>query len=147
MSSSSASPVATGIPADHLGYAWPGLWPLVRKAWEKSDDKSEILTGLRDRRFQLWGVYDRLSPVAGIVTRLVRHTTSGELHCHVWLVGGSRLSAWAPDFVAKLLPWAKSEGCVAVTGNGRLGWSRIMPKLGFSRVDDLDGLPCWKRAI
>lgn len=129
-----------------LGHVWADLWPLVKRAWDKSDDKSEILPGLRERRFQLWGIYCNTEPVAGIVTRL-RVGTSGELHCHVWLIGGSRLSEWAPDFVAKLIPWAKAEGACAITGNGRLGWSRIMPTLGFSRVDDLDGLPCWKRAI
>lgn len=147
MSSSSGSLIVTGVPARLLWDCWPGIWPLIEKAYRKSEEKADILGGILSKDLQAWAIYEKNIPIAGIVSRLLREGTSGELHCHVWLIGGSRLSEWAPDFVAKLIAWAKSEGCSAVTGNGRRGWSRIMPKLGFHRIDDRDGLPCWKRAI
>lgn len=139
--------IATGIPEPILHHAWPDIWPLIEPAWRKSDDKRDILAGAMSRELQLWAVWSKDRFVAGIVTRLWRVGTSGELRCHVWLIGGSLMSLWAQDFISKLIPWAKAEGCSAITGNGRRGWSRIMPKLGFHRTDDLDGLPCWRRDI
>lgn len=140
--------LVTGLPAALLWTHWPGIWPHLERAYRKSTEKGDILGGILSKRLQAWAIYEKNTPIAGIVTRLNRHGgTSGELHCHVWLIGGSRLSEWAPDFVATLIPWAKSEGACAITGNGRRGWARIMPKLGFQRVDDLDGLPCWRRDL
>jgi hypothetical protein len=72
-------------------------------------------------------------PVAGIVTRIVRHTTSGELQCQIFMVGGSHLSHWVGDFLSKLEIWAKSEKCSAIVAAGvRAGWVRVAPRLGFS---------------
>ena len=129
-----ASPVATGIPRENLGDAWPALWPLMAPAYALTAEKLDLLGGIRSQALQLWGIYSKREAVAGILTRLVRHATSGELHCQIWLVGGSRLSEWIGDFLSKLKAWAKSEGCVAIVATGvRPGWERVAPKLGFVR--------------
>jgi hypothetical protein len=139
--------MATGIQTVDLHLAWPGLWPLLKPAYDYSPDKDDLLAGIRERRFALWAVYARNIAVAGIVTRPVRDPTSGELHCHLWLVGGSRLYEWAGDFIAKLKPWAKAEGFTMITGNGRKGWDRIVRKFGGVRLADRQGMPCWGLAL
>lgn len=138
--------MATGIQTADLYRAWPDLWPLLKPAYDYSPDKDDLLAGIRERRFALWAVYARSIAVAGIVTR-PRVGTSGELHCHLWLVGGSRLSEWAGDFIEKLKPWARENGCTMITGNGRKGWDRIVRRFGGVRLDDLQGLPCWGLAL
>lgn len=146
MCSLSADPVATGISTRHLAQAWPGLWPLLKPAYDFSPDKADLLGGLLAKELQLFAVYDKDGPVAGIVTRLVR-TSGDQLQCHLWLIGGSRVSSWAPDFLSKLIPWAKAEGCSAITGNGRKGWARLVARYGGERVEDSQGMPCWRLAL
>lgn len=140
--------VATGIRSDHLYDVWLPLWPLLKKAYDKSPDKLDLLAGIRSRELQLWAVYGKDGPVAGIVSRLLRHEgTSGELHCHLYLVGGSHLSIWAPDFITKISAWARGEGCSALTGNGRRGWARIVKRFGGEQIEDREGMPCWRLAL
>lgn len=153
MSSSSGDLVATGIPTRRLYDVWTQAWPLIEPAYRRflkhsyPEKRPDILAGLLSKDLQLWLVYDNLVPVSGIVSRLLREGTSGELTCHLWLVGGSRLSDWSADFLSILIPWAKAEGCTAITGNGRKGWARIVARHGGERIEDREGLPCWRLAI
>lgn len=148
MSSSLGDLVATGIRSDGLAEVWPRIWPFLKKAYDKSPDKLDLLAGLRSRELQLWAVYAKDGPVAGIVSRLERQEgTSGELHCHLYLVGGSHLSSWSSDFITKISAWAKAEGCSALTGNGRRGWDRIVKRFGGERIEDSQGMPCWKLVL
>lgn len=137
---------ASGVPRAMVGNVWADLWPLIQPAYDKSDEKTDILAGIYAQKLTLWGVWSKNRACAGIVTKLLlcEDKQPSEKHCHLWLVGGSRLLEWAPDFLSKLIPWAKSEGCNAVTGNGRPGWQRIVPKFGGYRVEDRNGQPCWR---
>lgn len=131
--------IATGIQDCDLGRAWTDLWPFLKPAYELSPETVSLLGGIRAKDLQLWAIFDKNTAVAGIVTRLRVHTTSGELHCQIWLVGGSRLYQWAADFLAKVKDWARSEGCSAVVAAGvRHGWDRVAPKLGFIKAH-IDG--------
>lgn len=136
--------IATGVPANLLPDIWADLWPILERAYRRSDEHPDILAGIRRKDLQLWAVYEKNLPIAGICTKLLRDTTSGELDCHLWLVAGSHLSLWAPDFLSKLTSWAKTEGCTGVTGNGRRGWDRIVRRYNGYRIADRDGLPCWR---
>lgn len=138
---------ASGVPRDYLWDAWPQVWPLLKPAYDKSREKTDLLGGLLSRDLQLWLISDNLVPVAGIVTRLLRESTSGNLHCRLWLVGGCRLSEWAPDFIEKLIPWAKAEGCTEINGSGRKGWRRIVARFGGVEDGEEDGLPVWRLAL
>jgi hypothetical protein len=106
----------------------------MEPAYRLTTEKLDLIGGIRSRNLQLWAIYTKQEAVAGILTRLVREATSGELHCQIWLVGGSRLSEWIGDFLGKLKDWAKSEGCSAIVATGvRPGWERVAPRLGFTR--------------
>jgi acetyl esterase/lipase len=129
----------------YIELAWPYLWPFLERADKRLArpmGPSAILASIRSKALQGWLIYDKNMPVAGIATRLVRHTTSGELHCQIFMVGGSHLLRWADDFLSKLMTWAKAEGCSAVVAAGvRPGWERVAPTLGFVR-SHMDG-PDW----
>jgi hypothetical protein len=120
---------------------------LLKPAYDKSREKTDLLGGLLSKDLQIWQVSANLIPVAGIVTRLLRESTSGNLHCRIWLVGGSRLSEWAPDFIEKLIPWAKAEGCTEINGSGRKGWRRIVAHFGGVEEGEEDGLPVWRLSL
>lgn len=126
---------------------WVGLWPLIRPAYEKSPDKLDILSGLMAQDLQLFAVYSNMLPVAGIVTRLRRVGTSSRLDCRLWLIGGERLSEWAPELLKVLIPWAKAEGCTTLSGSGRRGWDRVVRRFGGVRIADEDGNPAWELAL
>lgn len=139
--------VASGVPDDMLYALWPQLWPLLKPAYERSKEKTDLLAGILSKELQLWAIFDKQNPVAGICTKLLRDRTSGDLQLRVWLVGGSRLKDWLPDFLSKAMPWARAEGCSAITGSGRRGWKRVAARLGCVRVEDEDGEPCWSLPI
>lgn len=144
MSSSSADLVATGIRSDRIGDMWPSLWPLIKPAYEKSREKTDLLAGIRAKDLQAWAICEQNTVVSGIVTRLRPVGTSGHLDCRIWLVGGDRLNSWAPDLIAKLSAWAKAEGCISLSGSGRKGWARIVARFGGERISDEDGQPAWR---
>jgi hypothetical protein len=142
------TPDAGQIPVALLGMVWRDLWPLLEPAFALSPEKDDLLAGIYARRFQLWAVYDKTVPVGCIVTRLNRRAgTSDRLDCRVWLVGGKKLSRWAPSFLEKLIPWAKAEGAEVISGAGRRGWARVVPHLGFDLVGDENGCPVWELVI
>lgn len=141
----SRAPVATGIPIAHLDLVWHELWPLIEPAWRRSREKGDLLAGLRARRLQLWAVYEGRTPIAAVVTRLNRHPgPRHHLDCRIWLVGGRDLARWLPDFLAKLIPWARAEGCACLSGAGRKGWTRIARRLGCVRDGVEDGDIVWR---
>jgi hypothetical protein len=143
-SSSSADLVATGIPPEHVAIVWPALWPLLQAAYDRwSDDRADLLGGLAKLDYQLWAVFDGARPVAAIVTRLWTHTDTGARDCRLWLVGGRRMPEWLPDFISKLVPWARSEGCTRLTAAGRRGWWPFVASYGGYRIADESGLPAW----
>jgi hypothetical protein len=142
--------IATGVPSPYIELAWPYLWPFMQRALVHSDEKTEaatILAGIRENRFQGWLVYDKDVAVAGICTELLRDTTSGHLECLLWLIGGARLSSWAPDFLSKLILWAKSEGCTSLSAGGRRGWGRWAERYGFEATVPRNGRPHWVRPL
>lgn len=138
--------VATGIRSEHVGVVWPDIWPLIEPAYEKSDLKLDVLSELFAQRCVLWAIRANNRFVAGIVVLLLKDEDKQppEKHAHLWLIGGSRLSEWTPDFLPKLTAWAKADGCCAITGNGRLGWDRIVRKYGGRRIEDRNGQPCFR---
>lgn len=140
---------ATGIPSAHVPLVWDAVWPLLEPAYAQSPEKDDVFTGLVNRDFVLWVIYDRTNPVAGIVSKLLRNgdPTSGELHAHLWLIGGSHLSIWLHDFLRIFVPWAKAEGATYVTGNGRKGWAKVARELGCERWPDRGGMPVWALKI
>jgi len=77
----------------------------------------------------------------------LRSSEGAKKGCRLWLVGGSRLREWAPEFLCKLELWARSLGCVALWGSGREGWDRIVKRMGGTSIGTIAGFPAWERRL
>lgn len=124
---------------------WRDIWPLIEPAYRHSREKEDLLTGLAARRLQLWAIYQGSVPIAAVVTRLNRHLGPRDhLDCRIWLVGGRDLARWLGDFLEKLIPWARAEGCACLSGSGRKGWTRIARQLGCVPDGEEGGATVWR---
>lgn len=130
------------VPVHRLHEAWADLGPLLEPAVMSSPDKPNVLAELMAHRADLWGIYENGKPVAAVLTAKQK-----DGRCLVWLIGGNRMREWAEQFLATLADAARAAGCWAIWGTGRRGWDRVMPKLGFERIDDYGGRSAWQWRI
>jgi hypothetical protein len=137
---------AFAISLDALREVWPGLWPLLEPALKRSTDdpRPDVLADLFASRAQLWAIYENGKAVAAVVTRI---QNDPEKRCLLWLIGGSRVGEWAPDFLARCAAWARSIDCVALYGAGRNGWARIVKKFGGESIEPINGSLAWRLVI
>lgn len=88
-------------------------------------DEAEVLDLLRRNHAQLW-----LGDGAAMVIQLL----SPPPIAHIWLAGGE-LSGLL-DMRGGLEAWSRSQGCEAVTINGRSGWRRLLAPYGYEPDGD-----------
>ena len=145
--------IAVRVAPEHLATAWPDLWPMLSPAALAGNDTADsVFAAIAAGDAQLWAVVDGGRPIAAVVTQI---TLGPPKRCRLWLVGArrdaSRLAVtvcdWAVDLVAALEPFARSFGCVALWGSGRIGWHRIARKFGGTSIGIVAGLPSWERRI
>lgn len=65
-----------------------------------------------------------------LVTEL--HVRPDGKACHVWLAAPENLEGLRA-MADSVIQWAKSQGCVDVTADGREGWLRVFRDLGLER--------------
>lgn len=131
-----------------LPFAWPVLWPMLEKAARRAKPQAvpemEVRRTIESGHAQLWAIVENGKPIAAITTQI---TTEPERRCRIWLVGGSRMTEWAGDFMAAIAPWARSLGCTHIWGTqSRKGWERIVRLLGGEPIDAVEG-PAWGRRL
>ena len=148
--------IILAIPLSCLPRAWPQLAPLLAPAVKRSVDRPDLVARLLAGDAQLWAIYDEATPVAAVVTMIQQTAGHAEgRRCLLWLVGacpeasrrGSRVRAWASEFLAKVEAWARSLGCVALWGCGRHGWGRIVGPFGFKSIGRFNGEPAWEMRL
>ena len=135
------------VRTDDINLAWPVLWPLLERAARRTPGMTEqsVRDVIVSGHAQLWAILEKGQPVAAVTTQI---TLEPEKRCRLWLVGGSRMTEWAPTFLATLEPWARAWGCTAVWGTqSRAGWARIVRLMGGEDFGALDGIPAWGRKI
>jgi hypothetical protein len=123
----------------NLHREWPALGPLLAPALAISRDKPNVLAEVMAHRADLWGIYEDGNAVAAVLT-----TKQEDGRCLLWLVGGTRMREWAPQFMAFLIEKAREAGCSAIWGAGRAGWARIVSQFGGERIEDHNGRPAWE---
>lgn len=160
--------IAVRIAPDHLPMVWPDLWPMLSPAASRTtvrgrarrDEPGTAGSATADSVFatiaagdaQLWAVIDGARPIAAAVTQI---TLGPPKRCRLWLVGARCDAArpagtpcgWAVDLFTALESFARSFGCVALWGSGRIGWHRIARKFGGRSIGIVAGLPSWERRI
>lgn len=85
--------------------------------------EADLLADLAGGRAQLWAG-DR----AALVTQCVEEPLGRCLH--VWLAGGDlkEIMMLKPGIEA----WARGQGCVRVSLDGRRGWARVLRRHGYT---------------
>lgn len=106
----------------------PQIWPMVSKmidaAYAEVDEITpDVRTWLVDGKGLLWiADYDGMI-IAALTTSLVMKRSG--LVCRMVACGGSQMELWV-DFRRQIEEYAKAEGCVKVTAEGRPGWMRAL---------------------
>jgi hypothetical protein len=104
---------------------WEQCRAWLLPALEPEDgDEAGLVTDLISGRARLWP-----GERAALVTQCLNEHEGACLH--VWLAGGdlSDILAMRPGIEA----WARAQGCVAVTLDGRKGWTRALRGFGYVR--------------
>ena len=129
------TPLIVPIRADQIDAIWQEAAPLIRlaqKRIERNAGMADIYNDLIAERSMLWTVRieDKLKAV--IVTEIAKHPRR-----RVWrvlMIGGSGMSEWLDDSIDAMKRAARIEGCSAIEADGRLGWAKIAPKVGFKEI-------------
>lgn len=82
--------------------------------------EAEVTAELDANRAQLW-----LGDGAAMVLQLLKPPPVA----HIWLAGGDMDGLLSMR--GGLEAWARTQGCEAVTINGRRGWARVLKPFGY----------------
>lgn len=118
--------MAAELQEEVVGFS--GLAGLIQAALDAGGNThsvEDILTGIRDNRFQWWPGLNSF-----VVTQIIDHPQKRV--CHVFLAGGNleeirAIRTW-------IAHWAVSVGCRAATITGRPGWEKELKGEGWRRT-------------
>lgn len=115
----------------HLDRIWPYAEPLLRKAYEEMDEfmPSNMLQWLRQKRGFLWVGIQGGRIIYAFTTSLEARPSG--LCLRVVALGGEGLEH-IRACESTLAQFARDEGCVKITSEGRNGWVGSMP--GYKRT-------------
>jgi len=123
------------VRADQIGAVWHEAAPLIRlaqKRIERNTGMANIFESLISGQNMLWLVRTEDKLQAVIVTEIAQHPRR-----RVWrvlMIGGSGMSEWLDDSIDAMKRAARIEECSAIEADGRLGWAKIAPKVGFKEI-------------
>lgn len=128
-------PFIVPLRADQIDDAWPDAEPLIRSAQRRIEGHvwmCDVYNDLVAGKSMLWLVMIENKIKAALITEVEEHPRK-----RVWrvaYVGGSNMSVWIHDAVCAMKKAARIAGCSAIEADGRLGWAKIAPRLGFKEV-------------
>lgn len=136
----SANLPATIVPVrpEHIEAVWEEAAPLIRlaqKRIERNAGMADIYEDLTTGKTMLWTVRieDKLRAV--FVTEVAKHPRRSAWR--ILLIGGSGMSEWIDQGIETMKRAARIAGCSAIEADGRLGWAKIAPRVGFREVSRL----------
>jgi hypothetical protein len=109
-----------------VGHVWPAVEPLVSAALEHGDGgytEADVLDEIRQQRLVLWLGLNEGHPEMMMTTEIVARPRNKVVF--VRHMAGRDFGEWQKAGEPRLLDFAKAEGCVAILGDGRMGWSRL----------------------
>lgn len=123
------------IPRADIDYIWQRVLPWLDDAYAEMDIPlpptlhDDLLLGDK----QLWVAFDSADAkvLCAVLTRLAQMRSG--LYCEVVACGGAESVRWIHG-IATIEEWAKSEGAIKVTVQGRPGWAKLLPRYRRSQV-------------
>lgn len=121
------------IPPDQIDAAWKLVESYLRSGYAACDEfmPENLREWLSEERGQLW-IYTKGGIIfAAMVTSLERRPSG--LVCRLGATGGMNLLMWR-ECEARIVEYARAEGCVKTVIEGRPGWSRVLPGYTTKRI-------------
>ena len=118
-----------GIPADQVPEHWHRVAGRIEAALVRVGSLltlDETRRRLLDRRMQLWLIDDLV-----VITEV--YDTAAGMTCALPVVGGQGVAS-SLGAMAVLEAWARDQGCVRMTGEGRAGWERALKREGWTVI-------------
>jgi hypothetical protein len=114
------------IPREDVLDYWPRVYPWLDRAYAKTGNpmpetcRDDLLQGHK-QLWVAWAPEGRL--LCAVLTRLAKMRDG--LHGQVVAAGGVEVDRWIFGMTT-IEQWAKDEGCVKVTVQGRPGWAKLL---------------------
>lgn len=121
------------VPPDSIDAAWPLVVSYLEKAYAACDEfmPENLKDWLKEERGLLW-IYTKGGIVfAAMVTSLEKRPSG--LICRIGATGSMNL-LMLRECEARIVEYARAEGCVKIVLEGRPGWSRVLPAATTERI-------------
>jgi hypothetical protein len=119
------------IPKERISSIWMHVEGLVRRVNEKREPWWRLQNPrekCENGHAQLWIAWDGKSVKAIVITQI---TVDAEPVCELALCSGDGRDEWLP-FLPVIEMWAKEQGCTALIGYARQGWSKVLAGQNFT---------------
>lgn len=121
------------VPPDQVATLWPAVFPLIERAYAEVDEQTpdELLERFADGKMLLW-VSLKNGDIAAVLVTALEKRPSG-LCCRLVAAAGVGERKWA-EWHQRIESYARAEGCVKLTAEGRPGWGRVLPGYSTKRL-------------
>ena len=121
------------VPPDKVSSLWPVAERFIREGHEAVDEPmpENMVEWLESGKGLLWLCLREGTVVAALTTSLVIKPSG--LCCRMVSCGGEGFDYWRAC-ERRIVEYARAEGCVKVTAEGRNGWARALPGYKVKRV-------------
>lgn len=124
----------TLIPTDHI----TSVWPLVDQYMERAAQYTygrytveDIKDSIVQYDHQLWVAFDDTRAIKGAVVTYIKQYPRKRFLDMVF-VGGDDGMEWKDPMLTILRKWAADNHCDGIESSGRLGWSKIFKRDGYT---------------
>lgn len=121
------------VAPDQIDAAWPLVVSYLRSGYAACDEfmPENLQEWLREERGQLW-LWVRQGIIFAAMVTSLEMRPSGKV-CRLGATGGMNLLLWR-ECEARIVEYARAEGCVKTVLEGRPGWSRVLPGYTTKRL-------------
>ena len=127
--------VVGGVVSEYTTQLWPYYGDLIRQALDHGHGDlswQDVMKKLSEGRMQLWLASE---PEDGDMNVLAAMVTEVKVYpqqkvANIVLLAGDGFDRWV-DYLSVVEAWAIAQGCAELRMEGRRGWERVLPRLGF----------------
>lgn len=121
------------MPPDQIDAAWPYVLGYITAGYAAGDEPvpENLKEWLKEKKGLLW-IYTTGGRVLAAMVTSIEQRLSGKV-LRLGATGGIELRRWR-ECEARIVEYARAEGCVKVVLEGRPGWSRVLPGYTTERV-------------
>ncbi len=135
--SAELKPALTGVflvPPEFVPAEWPGVYPLLNRAMERSGGRwsmPALLHAMCVADYQLWVVRQDGNLVAAAGTNYAVYPHRRLLA--IQFMGGDGFDQWGDDLLSTLERYAQDTGCDGIESVARFGFWPIFKRHGFDK--------------